>query len=393
MSNKFVCSSGAGNKKKRIMKIGLLKEPDFENRVALLPEAVQKLVKKGHEVLFEPDAGGKAFSSDTDYSEGGGIKTDRANIIKQADLLLSINPIDEKEIDALNEKQVLIGVYNPLVNRDMVVKIKDKGVTLISLDNLPRTSRAQAMDILSSMATVAGYKAVLEAAQRMPKFFPMFMSAAGTIKPSKLLIIGAGVAGLQAIGTARKLGAVVEVFDVRAAVKEEVLSLGGKFVEVEGATDDKDAGGYAVEQSEEFKNKQQAKIQEHAIKSDIIITTAQIPGKPAPRLITKDSIEQMKPGSVIIDIAASSGGNTELTENNKVVNHKGVTIVGNSSLPSEMPIDASRMFGNNVMNFLEIITDEDSALKIDFDDDIVVGTTVTHQGELISERIKNAYKN
>ena len=375
------------------MKIGLLKEPDFENRVALLPEAVQKLVKKGHEVLFESDAGAKAFAGDSDYTEAGATKTGRADIIKQAELLLSIHPLDEKEFDSLNDKHVLVGVYNPLVNKDMVMKLKDKGVTLISLDNLPRTTRAQAMDILSSMATVAGYQAVLEAAQRLPKFFPMFMSAAGTIKPSKMLIIGAGVAGLQAIGTARKLGAVVEVFDVRAAVKEEVQSLGGKFVEVEGAKDDKDAGGYAVEQTEEFKKKQQAVIQEHAIKSDIIFTTAQIPGKPAPKLITKESIEQMKPGSVIIDIAASSGGNTDLTEDNKVINHKGVTIVGNSLLASEKPVDASRMFGNNVINFLEIITADDNALNINFEDDIVVGTTVTHKGELISERIKNAYKN
>lgn len=374
------------------MKIGLLKEPDFENRVALLPEAVEKLVKKGHEVLFEADAGVKAFASDSDYTDAGANKSGRADILKQAELLLSIHPVDEKEFDSLKEEQVLVGVYNPLVNKEMVLKLKDKGVTLISLDNLPRTTRAQAMDILSSMATVAGYKAVLEAAKFLPKFFPMFMSAAGTIKPSKMLIIGAGVAGLQAIGTARKLGAVVEVFDVRAAVKEEVQSLGGKFVEVEGATDNKDAGGYAVEQTQDFKKRQQAKIQEHAIKSDIIITTAQIPGKPAPKLITKESIEQMKPGSVIIDIAATSGGNTELTEDNKVINHNGVMIVGNSFLPSDMPVDASRMFGNNVMNFLEIITAENSALNVNFEDDIVVGTTVTHKGELISERIKNAYK-
>lgn len=375
------------------MKIGLLKEPDFENRVALLPEAVEKLVKKGHEVLFESDAGARAFANDSEYSNIGANKTDRADIIKQAELLLSIHPIDEKEFDSLKENQVVVGVYNPLVNKEMIMKLKDKKVTLISLDNLPRTTRAQAMDILSSMATVAGYQAVLEAARRLPKFFPMFMSAAGTIKPSKMLIIGAGVAGLQAIGTARKLGAVVEVFDVRAAVKEEVQSLGGKFVEVEGAKDDKDAGGYAVEQTEEFKKKQQAVIQEHAIKSDIIFTTAQIPGRPAPKLITKDSIEKMKQGSVIIDIAASSGGNTELTEDNKVIVHNGVTIVGNSLLASEMPVDASRMFGNNVINFLEIITGENSALNVNFEDDIVVGTTVTHQGELISERIKNAYKN
>ncbi|ALO17420.1 NAD(P) transhydrogenase subunit alpha [Salinivirga cyanobacteriivorans] len=375
------------------MKIGLLREPDFEHRVALLPEAVQKLEKKGHQVLFEPDAGAKAFAPDSAYTENGAVATKRTDILKNAELILTIQPLPVKELDHLQKGQVVVGVYNPLVNKELVNQFKEKGLTLLSLDNLPRTTRAQAMDILSSMATVAGYKSVLEAANRVPRFFPMFMSAAGTIKPAKMLILGAGVAGLQAIGTARKLGAVVEVFDVRAAVKEEVQSLGGKFIEVEGAKDDKDAGGYAVEQSDDFKNRQQEKIQEHAIKSDVIITTAQIPGKPAPKLITKASIEQMKPGSVIIDIAASSGGNTELTQDNKVVNHNGVMIVGNSQISSDMADDASRMFGNNVINFLEILTGENSALKLNFEDDIIAGCTITHEGDLISERIRKAYKN
>ncbi len=375
------------------MKIGLLKEPEFETRVALLPEAVQKLVKKNHEILFEPGAGKNAHSTDDDYKKSGGKATARTDILKNADLILSIHPIRNSETDYLNPEQVVLGVYNPLVNREVVEIFTSKKLSLLSLDNLPRTSRAQAMDILSSMATVSGYKAVLEAANRVPRFFPMFMSAAGTVKPSKMLILGAGVAGLQAIGTARKLGAVVEVFDVRSAVKEEVQSLGGRFIEVEGAQDDKNAGGYAVEQTEDFKKRQQAKVQEHAIKSDVIITTAQIPGKKAPKLVTRDSIEKMTPGSVIIDLASSSGGNTELTEDGKIVNHNGVHIVGNSLLPALMPIDSSRMFGNNVVNFLEILTNENSALKLDFDDDIIAGCTVTHNGELVSERIKKAYKN
>lgn len=375
------------------MKIGLLKEPNFEHRVALLPEAVHKLVKKGHEVLFEPEAGVKAFASDKEYEDEGAKKTGRAEILTNAEVILSIQPVAKNEVVAFSNGQIIVGAYNPLVNEELVEQFKEKGLTLLSLDNLPRTTRAQSMDILSSMATVAGYKSVLEAANRVPRFFPMFMTAAGTIKPAKMLILGAGVAGLQAVGTARKLGAVVEVFDVRAAVKEEVESLGAKFIEVEGAKDEKDAGGYAVEQSEEFKQRQKAKIQEHAIKSDVIITTAQIPGKPAPKLITKESIEQMKPGSVIIDIASSSGGNTELTEDNKVVNHNGVIIVGNSLLPAEMPVDASKMIGNNVVNFLEILNAGNGEMKLNLEDEIVAGCTVTHNGELVSERIKNAYKN
>ncbi len=375
------------------MRIGLLKEPDFEHRVALLPEGVQKLAKKGHNVLFESEAGVKAYASDAAYEQTGAVRTKRNEILQNAELVLTIQPLAEKELIHLQKGQIIVGVYNPLVNKALINSFKDNGLTLLSLDNLPRTTRAQAMDILSSMATVAGYKSVLEAANRVPRFFPMFMSAAGTIKPAKMLILGAGVAGLQAIGTARKLGAVVEVFDVRAAVKEEVQSLGGKFIEVEGAKDDKGAGGYAVEQTEDFKKRQQEKIQEHAIKSDVIITTAQIPGKPAPKLITRTSIEQMNPGSVIIDIAASSGGNTELTEDNKVVNHNGVMIVGNSQISSDMAVDASRMFGNNVINFLEILTGEDNEMKLDFEDDIIAGCTITHDGDLISERIRNAYKN
>ncbi len=375
------------------MKIGLLKEPEFESRVALLPEAVQKLVNKNHELLIEPGAGKNAHATDNEYSESGGKIMARTEILKNAGLVLSIHPINNGETDVLNSKQLIVGLYNPLANREIVEKFSSKKLTLLSLDNLPRTTRAQAMDILSSMATVAGYKAVLEAANLVPRFFPMFMSAAGTVKPSKMLILGAGVAGLQAIGTARKLGAVVEVFDVRPAVKEEVESLGGKFIEVEGAKYDKNAGGYAVEQTEDFKKRQQAKVQKHAIKSDVIITTAQIPGKPAPKLITKESIEKMKPGSVIIDLAASSGGNTELTEDRKTVVHNGVHIVGNSLLPASMPIDSSRMFGNNLINFLDILTTENNGVKLDFDDEIIAGCTVTHNGELVSERIKNAYKN
>jgi NAD(P) transhydrogenase subunit alpha len=244
------------------------------------------------------------------------------------------------------------------------------------------------MDILSSMATVAGYKAVLEAASTLPRFFPMFMSAAGTIKPSRVLILGAGVAGLQAIAISRKLGATVEVFDVRSAVKEEVKSLGGKFIEVEGAREDASAGGYAVEQTEEFKKKQQDLIQQRAKAADVVIATAQIPGKKAPLLLLKETVMAMRPGSVIIDLAASSGGNCELTENGKTVIFNDVKIVGKSDYPSEMPSDASKMFGSNIINLLKIMIDKDGGLVLNMQDDIINGTTAVHNSEYVSQRLK-----
>jgi len=244
------------------------------------------------------------------------------------------------------------------------------------------------MDILSSMATIAGYKSVLESAMLLPHFFPMFMSAAGTIRPAKLLILGAGVAGLQAIATARKLGAVVEVFDVRSAVKEEVASLGGKFIEVEGAREEKSAGGYAVEQTEEFIQKQKQLIHDHAVKSNVVICTAQIPGRKAPLLIEKATVEAMKAGSVVIDLAASTGGNCAVTQNGKTIVHQGVTIVGKSDYPSEMPSDASKMFGNNLLNFLKLLIEKEGNLKLDFEDDIVKNTCLTHEKQLVNERVK-----
>jgi NAD(P) transhydrogenase subunit alpha len=244
------------------------------------------------------------------------------------------------------------------------------------------------MDVLSSMATVAGYKAVLEAARLLPRFFPMFMTAAGTIKPAKVLILGAGVAGLQAVATSRKLGAVVEVFDVRAAVKEEVIGLGARFVEVEGAVDDKSAGGYAVEQTQEFHQKQKQTIHEHAIKSDVIICTAQIPGKRAPLLISAGTVDLMNPGSVIIDLATSTGGNCELAKNGETIEVKGIRIVGNSGLAAEMPTDASRMFGKNVFNFIRLMFNNKNEFFLNWEDDLIRGTCVTRDGEIVHERVK-----
>lgn len=371
------------------MKIGIIKEPSFENRVVLLPESVKELKKLGVSVLIEEGAGERSFCSNQLYSTEEAEVTDRKSVLSNADLIVSINPLDLNELSLVNENAVLISAFNPLVNHDYVNELLKKQLTSFSLDMIPRVTRGQAMDILSSMATVAGYRAVLDAAMHLPKFFPMFMTAAGTITPAKVLILGAGVAGLQAVATARKLGAQVFVFDVRPEVKEQVLSLGGKFVEVEGALSDVAAGGYAVEQTEEFKVRQQEAIHNQAIKSDVLICTAQIPGKKAPVLIKKETVEAMKPGSVIIDIAASTGGNCELTQDKKSIDVNGVQIIGQSYYPSTMPSDASKMFGKNVINLLKLMVDKSGELQLNFNDEIIAGCCITHKNEIINQRVKS----
>jgi len=367
---------------------GILSEPAYENRVAILPAEASVLGKMGLEVLVEKGAGKRSFASDNDYENVGATTADRKEIIARADLILTINPPIEDDVSSFREGQIICTVLNPVENKKWLDMIRQRGVTLLALDLVPRITRAQSMDILSSMATVSGYKAVLEAASHLPRFFPMFMSAAGTIKPARVLILGAGVAGLQAIAIARKLGSVVEVFDVRSAVKEEVKSLGGKFIEVEGAVEDAAAGGYAVEQSEDFRRRQQELIQQRASAADVIIATAQIPGKRAPVLVQKETVAKMKPGSVIVDLAASSGGNCELTENGKTVVHEGVTIIGKSDYPSEMPADASKMFGSNIINLLKIMVDKEGRIVIDLNDEIINGTTAVHAKEYVSPRVK-----
>ncbi len=374
------------------MLIGILKELTPENRVAILPEAVSVLIALNSEVIVEKDAGLNAFVSNDQYEKSGAKIVSRDDIYEKSDLILKVNVPQEDEIKSLKPNQVIVGTLNPLTNKTLVSLLNDNGVTAFSLDAIPRISRAQAMDVLSSMATVAGYRAVLEAAFNLPTFFPMFMSAAGTIKPAKVLILGAGVAGLQAIASARKLGAVVETFDVRSAVKEEVQSLGATFVEVEGAIDDAKAGGYAVEQSEEFKKKQTELIQQHALRSDVVICTAQIPGRKAPLLITKETVQNMKPGSVIIDLAASTGGNCELTENSKTVVVNGVKIIGNSDYPSGMPVDASRMYGKNLINFIKLIIDKEGKMNLNFEDEIIKGACITHDKQIVNERVKSLFE-
>ena len=369
------------------MTIGVLKERAGENRVFLLPEHLPALLKKEHKILVEKNAGAASFAGDDQYKEAGAEIVSREKVLEGADILLSIHAPE----DEIQKDKVLISVLNPLSGKETTDKLLKEGVHAFSLDMIPRSTRAQAVDVLSSMATVAGYKAVLVAAAELPGFFPMFMSASGTIKPSRVLILGAGVAGLQALATARKLGAVVEVFDVRSAVKEEVLSLGGKFVEVEGATDDDSAGGYAVEQTEDYKQKQAELIHQHALQSDVVITTAQIPGKAAPLLIKKSTVEAMKAGSVIIDLASSTGGNCELTSDGEKVEHKGVSIIGSSNYASTVPADASKMMGRNLLNFLDLMYDEEGKLDPGKEDEIIQATCITKGGVLVSERLKEHY--
>ncbi|MCX6286368.1 MAG: NAD(P) transhydrogenase subunit alpha [Bacteroidetes bacterium] len=371
------------------MIIGLLKEELPERRVALLPEAVKTLTGMNIKVFVETDAGLNAFASNAEYEAAGAVIITKEEVFGSANFLIKIQQPVAKELGLMKEGQIFMAAFNPLINTGLVKDMCAKNITSFSLDILPRTSRAQAMDILSSMATVAGYKAVLTAANNLPKFFPMFMTAAGTVTPAKVLILGAGVAGLQAIATSRKLGAVVEVFDVRAAVKEEVMGLGGKFIDVEGATDDKAAGGYAVEQNEEFKKRQAQAIHDHAIKSDAVICTAQIPGKRAPLLLLKETVEAMKPGALVIDLAASAGGNCELTRDNETVIHKQIKIIGNSAFPADMPSDASKMFGKNVINFLKLMFTSKGEFNLNWQDDLVKGTCVTHNKEVVSERVKS----
>ena len=375
-------------KKNQIMVIGILKEPAHENRVSVLPEVAGQLVKMNCTVKVEDQAGALAFAKNSDYEMAGAGVLSRNEILSQSDLIIGINCISNEEIGKLKTNAVLIAVLQPLFNKSTVLACVEHNVSTFSLDMVPRTTRAQSMDILSSQATAGGYKAVLTAAIHLPKFFPMFMTAAGSITPAKVLILGAGVAGLQAIATAKRLGAVIEAFDTRAAVKEEVQSLGAKFIEVEGAADSKSAGGYAVEQSKEFQEKQKQKIHESAIKSDVIITTAQIPGRKAPVLITKETVAAMKNGAVIVDMAASTGGNCEMTKNNEVIDVNGVTIIGNSNLPSSIPSDASKMFGKNVLNLLKLMITKEGNLNLNFEDDIVRGSCITHNKEVINERVK-----
>jgi NAD(P) transhydrogenase subunit alpha len=366
------------------MIIGVLKEASPETRVSLTPEVVQALTKMNVSVWVQRGAGDLAFYPDADY-EKAGAKLVEASEIGDADMVLTIHA---QSVPAqVKTNAVVLGVYQPLFNGAQMQQWAGRGLTVFSMDTIPRTTRAQSMDVLSSQANIAGYKAVLLAATQYSRYFPMFMTAAGSIPPAKVLILGAGVAGLQAIATAKRLGAVVEVSDTRPAVKEEVMSLGAKFIEVEGAADASKAGGYAVEQSEEFQQRQKDRLAESVKKSDIIITTAQIPGRKAPVIITKEMVAIMRPGSVIVDLAASTGGNVEGTKDAEIVQVGGVTIIGNSALASTAPADASKVYAKNVLNFLKLIIDKDGNINLNMEDDIVKGTVITQNGQIVNERV------
>ena len=370
------------------MKVGTPKEtaPD-ERRVALVPDTVSRLAAATLEVKVESGAGSAAFITDQAYEQAGAnIVKGPAALIGDADAVLKVQAPSEAEVALFKKGAVLISFLQPATQGDIVRALAAQGVTAFSLELVPRISRAQSMDALSSQASAAGYKAVLMAAGRLGKFFPMMMTAAGTIPPARVLVMGAGVAGLQAIATARRLGAVVSAYDVRPAVKEEVQSLGATFIELPLETQEGE-GGYAKEQSEEFLRKQRELIGEHVAKSDVVITTAAVPGRRAPLLVTGEMVKGMRPGSVIVDLAAETGGNVELTKSGKDVDVGGVTIIGTRNVPSTMPLHASQLYARNVANLLMHLV-KDGALVLDFQDEITKGCCVTHGGEIVNERAK-----
>ena len=365
-----------------------------ERRVALVPALVPGLKRAGLEVLVETGAGREAGFPDEAYTEkGASIAPSREEVFEKSQVILQVrapgaNP-DEgpKDLELLREGQVVIGFCDPLLSVEATRALAEKGVTLFSMELMPRITRAQSMDALSSMATIAGYKAVLLAANTLPRMFPMMMTAAGTLAPARVFVVGAGVAGLQAIASARRLGAVVEAYDVRPAVREQVESLGGKFVELELDTGEaEDAGGYAKELGEEFYRKQREMMLRVVAASHVVITTAAIPGKKAPILVTREMVEGMEPGSVVVDLAAERGGNCELTRPGETVEHGGVTILGPLNIPATVPYHASQMYAKNITTFLLHLV-KDGELVPDTDDEITAGTLVTRGGEVVHPRV------
>lgn len=378
------------------MKIAVAKEIEVgERRVALVPDMVARLVKQGLEVWVEAGSGERSFFSDAAYEAAGAkIMNDPATLWHEADILLKVGLPQEREdgrseIDMLHEGAILIGFLNPLGEPALAQRLAERRITAFSMEMIPRTTRAQSMDALSSQASIAGYKSVLIAAAALPKYFPMLTTAAGTIAPAKVFIMGAGVAGLQAIATARRLGAIVEAFDIRPAVKEEVQSLGAKFVEVQLNEETVAAGGYAKEISEASKQRTQEVVTEHVKQADVVITTAQIPGKKAPLLVTEEMVAQMKPGAVIVDIAAEQGGNCACTEPGKDVQRNGVTIIGSINLPSSVPVHASQLYAKNVSTLVQLMI-KDKNLNLNFEDDIIDAACITHAGEIRNARVKEA---
>ncbi|MDA0328929.1 MAG: Re/Si-specific NAD(P)(+) transhydrogenase subunit alpha [Gemmatimonadetes bacterium] len=377
------------------MKVAVVKETrPGESRVALVPLGVQALLKAGLEVTVESGAGISAGVSDADYLAAGATVADSAaDTIRDAGIVLHINPpslSEPDEVAGLKEGTLLLSYLNPLGDPALVRRLTEARVSAVSMEMVPRITRAQSMDALSSQATVAGYKAVLLAADHLPKFLPMFTTAAGTIRPGRALVLGAGVAGLQAIATARRLGAIVEAFDVRPAVKEQVESLGATFLEADEEVTAEGDGGYAKELSEDQHKKELDLIAKAIVNADIVITTAQIPGRTAPLLITREMVESMRHGSVIVDLAAESGGNCALTVSGKTIVAHGVQIMGPENLPSAIAVHASQMYSKNIVTLLGEFLSKDGTVTLDFENDVVGPATVTHAGEVRNERVRSA---
>ena len=366
-----------------------------ENRVACVPDVASKYIKAGFEVLVENNAGLNAGFRNEDYEKAGAKVVGNLNdLYSSADIVLKVQrPLDhpdagKHELDLMKRGTILITFLYPLHFTELAKQCAEKGINVISMDMIPRTTIAQKMDALSSQANIGGYKSVIMAADALGKIFPLMMTAAGTISPAKVVIMGAGVAGLQALGTAKRLGAVVEVSDIRPAVKEEVQSLGGKFIEVETDEDMQDEGGYAKEASEEFLKKQKELIFKHITEADIVITTALVPGKKAPVLVTEEMVKNMRPGSVVLDMAVEFGGNCELSENGKTVKKHNVTIIGEPNLPSLVPTHASEMYSKNILNFINHFTKE-GKFELNMEDEIIQGALITNNSEVVNQRIKD----
>ena len=372
------------------MKIGVPKEiAPRERRVALTADATVALVKSGLDVLIESGAGDGAFQSDAAFAKAGArIVPDAATLCGESDVVVKVQKPTLEEVDRLRSSSVLVAFLQALTSADLVQRLAARRITSFGMEGIPRISRAQKMDALSSQANIAGYQAVLIAAEALPKFFPMLMTAAGTVFAAKVLVMGAGVAGLQAIATARRLGAQVWGYDVRAAVKEQVESLGARFLDLElGVADAEDKGGYAKALSADASRRQQELLAEKTKDFDVVITTALVPGRAAPRLVTKETVAGMRPGSVIVDLAAEAGGNCELTEPDEVIVRHGVTIYGPTNLPAMVPVHASQLYARNVTELLRELV-KDGALALNFDDEIVKGACVTHGGDIVSDAVK-----
>ena len=365
------------------MKIGIIKETrPGERRVAVTPQVAKDFISRGFEVVMESNAGLDSHFRDKDYEEAGVKVTDKASVFKEADIIVKVNPPSDDDLGYFREGQVFVGLLFPYNNPELVKKMAEKKVTAFAMELIPRISRAQNMDVLSSQSNLAGYKAVVIGADALEKIFPLMMTAAGTIKPARVLIYGVGVAGLQAIATAKRLGAVVEATDIRPETKEEAESLGAKFLQVETGDKDVSVGGYAKEASEEFLRKQRELVDNSLFQADLVITTALVMGRKAPRLITEEQIKKMKHGAVIVDMAVEQGGNVELSEPDKIIEKHGVKIIGKTNLPSLLAVNASELYAKNMFNFVTFLVKE-GQLNIDKEDEIIDGTLVIENGNIL----------